>query len=46
MPRNQDWLNLTVLRYESRPARGAGGAQMLLYNDLAHLRGVRGVTWE
>lgn len=42
----QDWLNLTVLRYEAPYLRGAGGAQLLLYNDLAHLRGVRGVTWE
>jgi broad specificity phosphatase PhoE len=36
-----DWANLTVLRWESR----AAGPQLLLGNDLAHIRGTSGVTW-
>jgi probable phosphoglycerate mutase len=38
----QDWVNLTVLRYVPEDA---DGAQLLLANDLAHLRGVAGLTW-
>ncbi|HSH22000.1 MAG TPA: histidine phosphatase family protein [Candidatus Caenarcaniphilales bacterium] len=37
----QDWANLTVLRWSDRSA----GAMMLLANDVAHLRGLRGATW-
>ncbi|CAN5668046.1 histidine phosphatase family protein [soil metagenome] len=36
-----DWANLTVLRWEVR----ADGPQLLLGNDVAHLRGASGVTW-
>ncbi|MBA2555919.1 MAG: histidine phosphatase family protein, partial [Chloroflexi bacterium] len=39
----QDWANLTVLRF---PGGFAAGAQLLLYNDMSHLRGIRGATWE
>jgi broad specificity phosphatase PhoE len=35
--------NLTVLRFEGAP--GSGG-KLLVGNDVSHLRGVRGVTWE
>jgi len=38
----QDWVNLTVLRWSSR----ASGPLLLLANDVAHLRGVQGVTWD
>ena len=38
---DQDWTNLTVLRWPSR----ADGPRLLLSNDLSHVRGVRGVTW-
>ena len=39
----QDPANLTVLRFEG--ALGSGG-KLLVANDVAHLRGVRGATWE
>jgi broad specificity phosphatase PhoE len=39
----QDWANLTVLRFPG--SRDAGG-QLLLGNDVSHLRGVRGATWD
>jgi broad specificity phosphatase PhoE len=39
----QDWANLTVLRFGGPYG---SGAQLLLYNDMAHLRGVRGETWD
>jgi broad specificity phosphatase PhoE len=35
--------NLTVLRFAGAP--GSGG-KLLVGNDVSHLRGVRGVTWE
>jgi broad specificity phosphatase PhoE len=35
--------NLSVLRFEGAP--GSGG-KVLLGNDVGHLRGVRGVTWD
>ncbi|MEP7360647.1 MAG: histidine phosphatase family protein [Chloroflexota bacterium] len=38
---DQDWANLTVLRWPDR----ASGARLLLSNDLAHARGIKGVTW-
>lgn len=38
----QDWANLTVLRFD----RHFGGWQLLLCNDMAHLRGIRGATWD
>ena len=38
---DQDWTNLTVLRWPSR----ADGPRLLLSNDQAHTRGMRGVTW-
>jgi broad specificity phosphatase PhoE len=38
---DQDWTNLTVLRWPDR----ASGPRLLLANDQAHTRGVRGVTW-
>ncbi|HYI22027.1 MAG TPA: histidine phosphatase family protein, partial [Candidatus Limnocylindrales bacterium] len=38
----QDWVNLTVLRWSSRES----GPLMLLANDVAHLRGLEGVTWD
>lgn len=38
---DQDWTNLTVLRWPSR----AEGPRLLLSNDQSHTRGVRGVTW-
>ncbi|MBA3796548.1 MAG: histidine phosphatase family protein [Chloroflexi bacterium] len=39
----QDWANLTVLRHGRRYG---GGWQLLLCNDMAHLRGTRGATWD
>jgi broad specificity phosphatase PhoE len=39
----QDPANLTVLRF-GRP--GAAGAQALLVNDVGHLRGLAGATWD
>lgn len=36
-----DWAGLTVLQWTSRE----DGPQLLLANDLGHLRGVEGVTW-
>jgi broad specificity phosphatase PhoE len=39
----QDWANLTVLRHGSRYG---GGWQLLLANDVAHLRGITGATWD
>jgi broad specificity phosphatase PhoE len=38
---DQDWANLTVLRWPDR----ASGARLLLSNDQSHARGIRGVTW-
>lgn len=38
----QDWANLTVLHWPSR----AEGAMLLLGNDVAHVQGLRGPTWE
>ena len=38
---DQDWCNLTVLRWPDR----ASGPRLLLSNDLSHARGIRGVTW-
>lgn len=38
----QDWANLTVLRWESR----ADGPLLMLANDEAHSKGVRGATWD
>lgn len=38
---DQDWTNLTVLRWPDRES----GPRLLLSNDQAHVRGVRGVTW-
>jgi broad specificity phosphatase PhoE len=37
-----DWASLTVLRWQTR----ADGPQLLLGNDLSHLRGTSGVTWD
>jgi broad specificity phosphatase PhoE len=37
----QDWVNLTVLRWHDR----AAGPLLLLGNDLSHVHGVGGVTW-
>jgi len=39
----QDWVNLTVLRFGRRYG---GGWQLLLGNDMAHLRGIHGATWD
>jgi broad specificity phosphatase PhoE len=39
----QEPANLTVLRYN---AAAGEGALLLLANDVSHLRGVRGATWE
>jgi broad specificity phosphatase PhoE len=36
-----DWTSLTVLRWPDRQA----GPMLLLANDVAHARGVRGATW-
>jgi len=38
----QDWANLTVLRWESR----AEGPLLMLANDEAHSKGLRGATWD
>jgi hypothetical protein len=38
----QDWANLTVLRWESRES----GPKLLLANDQAHSKGIRGATWD
>ena len=38
---DQDWVNLTVLRRNDRES----GFRLLLSNDQAHSRGIRGVTW-
>jgi len=38
----QDWANLTVLRWESR----VDGPLLMLANDEAHSKGVRGATWD
>lgn len=37
-----DWLSLTVLRWSARDA----GPLLLLANDMAHLRGTTGATWD
>jgi hypothetical protein len=37
----QDWTNLTVLKYVTD-----NGAELVLGNDVAHVRGIRGVTWD
>jgi broad specificity phosphatase PhoE len=37
-----DWAGLTVLRWTSR----ADGPTLLLANDVSHLRGVAGATWQ
>lgn len=38
----QDWLNLTVLQWPERDS----GPMLLLANDVGHVRGVAGATWE
>jgi probable phosphoglycerate mutase len=38
----QDWANLTVLRFKGA---FSAGAQLLVANDLGHIRGISGVTW-
>jgi broad specificity phosphatase PhoE len=38
----QDWANLTILQWPSRDA----GPELVLSNDVAHIRGVHGVTWD
>ena len=38
----QDWANLTVLRWQSREA----GALLMLSNDQGHSLGLRGATWD
>jgi broad specificity phosphatase PhoE len=38
----QDWANLTVLEWPSRPS----GPELVLGNDLSHTRGDIGVTWQ
>jgi broad specificity phosphatase PhoE len=38
----QDWASLTVLRWESR----SDGPLLMLANDEAHSKGVRGATWD
>jgi broad specificity phosphatase PhoE len=38
----QDWASLTVLRWSDRES----GPLLLLANDLAHVRGIRGATWD
>lgn len=37
----QDWASLTVLSWKKPGA----GPMLMLANDMAHLRGIRGVTW-
>lgn len=39
----QEWANLTVVRFGG--SYGPGG-QLLLGNDLGHVRGLRGATWD
>jgi broad specificity phosphatase PhoE len=39
----QDWANLTVLRFGTEYG---GGALLLLANDVGHIRGYRGITWD
>ena len=39
----QSWANLTVLRLGGRYGPGA---QLILGNDVSHIRGTRGVTWD
>jgi broad specificity phosphatase PhoE len=39
----QEPANLTVLRFAGAAAEGA---QLLLGNDMSHIRGIRGATWE
>ncbi len=39
----QDWANLTVLRF---PADRSAGPMLLLANDVSHLRGTSGATWD
>ncbi len=38
---DQDWANLTVLQWADR----SSGPTVRLMNDVAHARGIRGVTW-
>ena len=38
----QDWANLTVMRWESR----AEGPKLLLANDQSHSKGIGGATWD
>jgi probable phosphoglycerate mutase len=38
----QDWVSLSVLRWESR----AAGPLLMLANDESHSKGVRGATWD
>lgn len=38
----QDWVGLNVLRWEDRK----DGAMLLLCNDVAHVRGILGATWD
>lgn len=37
----QDWTNLTVLKFVD-----ADGGLLVLDNDVAHIRGIRGITWD
>jgi broad specificity phosphatase PhoE len=37
----QDWTNLTVLKYVTNT-----GAELVLGNDVAHVRGIHGITWD
>ena len=39
----QSWVNLTVLRYD---ADSWQGARLLVYNDVAHVSGLVGQTWD
>jgi len=39
----QDWANLTVLRFGSEYG---SGALLVLANDLGHVRGNKGITWD
>lgn len=38
----QDWVNLTVLRWKDRDS----GPLLVLVNDMAHVRGSTGATWD
>ena len=38
----QDWVNLTVLRWTDRDS----GPLLVLLNDMAHIRGTSGATWD